>query len=341
MFLSLIRKTKPDLYRQSLELFPRQISDTLKNGVWTNAAKLRSVKAIVINGMGGSHLAPAIIASLLKKELKLPVLIDPGYDIAGYVTKDTAYIVSSYSGTTEEPLAAYKKAKARGALVIAVTAEGGNTLSQLARKDGAPLFEFPTSANPSRQPRLGLGASMASFILVFKKLGALKNSVSKDLAKAAKKRADASRALAVRFKNREIVLMSGPLFEGNLETLRNQINESAKNVATHLILPDLNHHSLESLSAPKSNRKRLAVLCIDSALDDPKVQKRAEISKEIFRKQGIPVIAHRLSAKTVLEQGLELLQFGSWLSYHLAIQNRVDPSAIPWVDRFKKQLAAT
>lgn len=339
MFLSLKAKTKKDTYRQSLELLPRQITDTLKKGVWTNATKLRSVKTIVVNGMGGSNLGAEIVSSLLKHDLKIPVIIEPGYEVPGFVGKDTAYIVSSYSGTTEEPLIAYKKAKARGALVIAVTALGNNKLSELAKKDGFPVFEFPTTANPSGQPRLGLGASIAAFIIIFQKLGALKTSILKELTRAAKKHSDDSRTIARRLAKREVLLISGPLFNGNLKALRNQLNESGKNMAAYLTISDMNHHALEGLSFPKSNRKRLAALCIASKLDNPLIQKRADISKELFRRQRIPLTTYELREKTILDQGIELLQFSSWLSYHIAIQNHVNPSLIPWVDWFKKKLS--
>lgn len=340
MFLSLRVKKEKNIYRESLHLLTRQISDTLKVGKWTNEKKIRPVANIVINGMGGSNLAPEILCSIFKKELKIPVIIEPGYDLPGFVGKNTAYIVSSYSGTTEEPLAAYKKAKARGALVVAVTSTGGNKLSALVKKDGGTLFEFPTAANPSGQPRLGLGASLASFVLILEKLGALKSSVIKELAKANKKKTDETMPTVKQLKNREVIIISGPLFAGNAKTIRNQFNESGKNTASCLTISDMNHHALEGLSYPKSNRKHLAALIIRSKFDDLRIQKRTDISQEIFRRQNIPVAVVNLKSKTPLEQAIELLQYGGNLTYHIAIQNHVDPMSIPWVDWFKKKLSS-
>lgn len=339
MFLSLKTTKEKNLYKESIGMITKQISDTFKNSKFSNEQKLKAVKNIVINGMGGSNLGAAIVCSLFKKDLKIPVAIEPGYDIPGFVGKETAYIVSSYSGTTEEPLVAYKKAKARGALIIAVTALANNKLAELAKKDGFPTFEFPTKANPSGQPRLGLGASLASFIIILTKLGALKNSLTKDLLKANKKKNDNSLKLAANLKNKEIILVSSALFAGNLKTLRNQLNESAKNMASFLTISDMNHHALEGLSFPKNNKKRLAALFIDSKLDDQKIQKRADISKEIFKRQKIKVYTYQPIGKNLLEQSLDLLQFGAYLSYHIAIQNHVNPSDIPWVDWFKKKLS--
>ena len=350
MFLSLKTKKEKEVYKESLSLLGKQITDTIAKGAWTNAAGLkRPITNIVVNGMGGSNLGARIIISLLAKELKIPVCIDPGYDVAGYVGKNTAYIVSSYSGTTEEPLVAYTKAKQRGALVIALTTIGENTLSTKALKDKTPLFQFPISANPSNQPRLGLGAAMSALAIVLVALNALPKNIIKELSNSAKKLAKNSkilsssknpaRALAKKIKGKELIIISGPLFSGNAHALRNQFNESAKQHSLYLTVSDMNHHALEGLSFPKSNRKRLTTLFIDSSLDDKKIQKRMDISKELFKKNRIKVYGHKLSSKTKIEQGLELLQFGSYLSYYVSIFNHVDPMSIPWVDWFKKKLS--
>lgn len=350
MFLSLKTKKEKELYKSSLAMLGKQITETISKGTWTNASGLkRPINNIVVNGMGGSNLGAHIIVSLLQKELKLPIAIDPGYDVAGYVGKNTAYIVSSYSGTTEEPLVAYTKAKQRGALVIALTAIGENTLSEKARKDRLPLFQFPISANPSNQPRLGVGAALSGLMTVLVALNALPKSSIKELSLAAKKLAKNSkilassqnpaRALAKRMKGKTIAIVSGPLFSGNAQTLRNQFNESAKQSSFFLTVSDMNHHALEGLSFPKSNRKRLSALFIESTLDDQKIQKRINLSQEIFRKNRVSVVTYKLQGKTKLEQGLELLQFGGYLSYYISIINHVDPSKIPFVDWFKKKLS--
>lgn len=345
MFLSLVRKKEPELYRESLSHWSKQILDALANGVWFNEQKIRPVANIVVNGMGGSNLGPEIVKALFKKTLATPILIEPGYDVPGFVGKDTAYIVSSYSGTTEEPLIAYKKAKQRGALVIALTATGDNKLARMAKQDKVPLFQFPTKANLSGQPRIGLGAALTGFILVLAKLGLIKNATLKELEKAAKKFSrspkiiEAAKHLARLLKNREIVSVAGATFEGNLKTLRNQLCESGKNFGQYLLISDMNHFALEGLGNPSSNGKRLGALFIESKLYDAKISKRLELTKEIFRQHGIAVVSQALLGKTLLEQGIELLQFSNYLSYYVSINNRVDPMNIPSVDWFKKKLS--
>ena len=96
---------------------------------------------------------------------------------------------------------------------------------------------------------------------------------------------------------------------------------------------------MEGLVNPKANSRALAFLFFDSKLYHPRVQKRAALTKQVVRKNGIPAIAHELRGETALAQAYELLQLGSWLSYYLGMLYDVDPVKIPWVDWFKKKLA--
>jgi len=351
MFLFLKTKKSKNLYRDALLSLSKQIMETIKHGVWTNEAKINtSIKQVVVNGMGGSNLGAEIVKSIFNKNLTLPIIIEPGYEVASYVNKETAYIVSSYSGTTEEPIVAYTKAKQRGAQIICLTSTGDNALALLAKKNNTPLFQFPIKANVSNQPRLGLGAALTGMIMVLIKLGALKKTILKEIILSSKKLAKVGNALAHsmnnparlmanKIKGHEIILVSGPLLAGNMKTLRNQFCESAKNLASYLTVPDMNHFALEGLKYPKNNSKRLIAVFFESNLDSPKIKTRLHLTKEMYKKNKIKVISHELKSKGSLDQSLELLQFGGFLSYYLSIMNHVNPMIVPWVDWFKKELA--
>ena len=45
-----------------------------------------------------------------------------------------------------------------------------------------------------------------------------------------------------------------------------------------------------------------------------------------------------MRGKTKLEQSMELLQLGTYISYYLGILNGINPSPTPWVDWFKDNL---
>jgi glucose/mannose-6-phosphate isomerase len=297
-------------------------------------------------------LGARIIASVFKKELRLPILIEPGYDVPGFVDKNTLYIISSYSGNTEEPLSTYAEAKKRGAKIAVVTAAGaGNKLAILKEKENLPGIIFTSEQNPSAQPRLGLGYGLFFVLDILVKAGATsftsgeidkiiavleKNNSRFDL--AAGKNKNLAKKIAAEIFGREVVLIGGEFLEGSLHALRNQFCENSKNFAQYLVLPDLNHYSLESLGNPKNNQKNLAFIFLTSNFYRPRIQKRLRLTMEIVKKNKIKAVEYKLAGATKLIQALELLQFGSWLTFYLAMLNGANPSLIPSVDWFKKKL---
>ncbi len=348
MFLALKRSPSSQPLIDSLQHLPEQIRSVLhdsKNLV-VNFSK-KNIDTIVINGMGGSNLGGYIVQAIFKEQLKIPLLIEPGYDVPAYVGKNTLYIVSSYSGTTEEPLAAYKIAKRRGATILVVTSNNENQLRNIALQDKVSHYFFSTKANPSGQPRLGLGYGVVSLLLIFKKLGliSIKDQEVKNILSQLKrkntvlsKKNNEAHMLAKKIAGHETILIGGQIFEGNLRTARNQWCETGKNFASYLVLSDMNHFALEGLSKPSSNRKRLTTLFFESNLYNTKITKRLELSKEVMRRQGIQVHSYMAVGKSPLAQSFDLLQFNSWLTYYLSLQNRVNPLTVPWVDWFKDKL---
>lgn len=348
MLLSLKRSPVSKPLLESLQKLPEQINSVIKDekNISLNFSA-GDIETIVINGMGGSNLGGYLIQAIFRDRLKIPLLIEPGYDVPAYVNKKTLYIVSSYSGSTEEPIAAYKTARRRGAMIIILCSDSNNPLRKLAERDNVAHYFFTTSANPSNQPRLGLGYGVSGLLMLFKKLNllALKDKDLKDIISQLKrknsglsKKGNEAEHLAKRLAGHETILIGGQILEGNLRIMRNQWCETGKNFASYLVLPDMNHYSLEGLGKPINNKKRLAALVLDSSLYDSKIKKRLELTKEIIKRQGIRVVTYTPSGKTPLAQSFDLLQFGSWLTYYLSIQNRVDPLPVPWVDWFKKQL---
>ena len=70
-----------------------------------------------------------------------PIALARDYGLPGWTTPDTTVLCSSYSGNTEETLAAYDAAQALGARTIVVTT--GGKLAEQARADGVPVIPIP------------------------------------------------------------------------------------------------------------------------------------------------------------------------------------------------------
>jgi len=348
-----MKNSDPGRTAESIGSFPEQIKDALGQvEKFKMPADYKKINKIVLSGMGGSNLGTRIISSVFKEELSVPVFIEAGYEVPGFVDKDTLFIISSYSGSTEEPLSTYAEAKKRGAKIIGLTAASeGNKLVAFLAKKNEPCFAFTAGKNISLQPRLGVSYGIVSLAILLKKVGVLKID-SAEIVKAADFLAGLSRELALEnpsssnlakkaaenFFGRQIVLTGGEFLEGNLHTLRNQTCENSKNFAAYLVVPDMNHYAIEGLGNPAVNQKDLLFVFFASDLYHPRVAKRLALTREIVKKNKIKTYSHKLNGKTKLIQSFEMLYFGSWLTFYLAMKNNVNPSLIPWVDWFKEKL---
>jgi hypothetical protein len=93
---------------------PVQLEEPLEVKGELDASRIRNV---VVAAMGGSALAAEFVLDWVGEKLPVPVQISRGYELPGYVGKETLVVASSYSGTTEETLEALAKIKGRGAQI--------------------------------------------------------------------------------------------------------------------------------------------------------------------------------------------------------------------------------
>lgn len=327
--------------------------------IWVDAKEVvlplsfkKGIDKVVISGMGGSNLGFRIINSVFKDSLKAPLIIDPGYEVPNFVDQKTLYIISSYSGNTEEPLSTYVLAKKKKAKIICFTAKGSNNkLEDLMKKEKLPGFVFMPKNNPSGQPRLALGYSVFGAIKLLDKAGILKvdSRVVQEVVTGIRARAsfwgsdvkigkNIAKKIAYKFKGRTVVIVASEFLEGNIHALRNQFNENSKNLSFYLVSPDMNHYALEGLDNPKGLRKNIKFLFIDSEIYSKRTQKRNALVKQLIRKKGLEYEEVKLRSRNKISQSFELLQFGSWMSFYLALLNGVNPANIPWVNWFKDRL---
>jgi glucose/mannose-6-phosphate isomerase len=351
--LSQIKKLDKSEVYKSIEALPDQIRQVLDEARLIKMPREYSkINQVIVNGMGASNLGAGIIKAVFADELKVPINIVPGYEIPASVDKNSLYIISSYSGGTEEPLSVYEKVKKRGAKILAITSQGGNKLEKLMIKENIPGYIFKPDFNPSAVPRVGLGYSIFGMAVMLAKAGLFKIDIkeikdiiasmeiwSRELRPEEKTKFNLAKILAEKIEGKIPVVVAAEFLTGNLRALRNQFCESGKNFGCYLTIPELNHYAMEGLEFPKSNNKNLIFFFISSDLYHPRNKKRMELTKEIVIKNKIKFVEHKLISKTKLGQALELLQLGSWITYYLGILNKKNPATNLWVDWFKKNLS--
>lgn len=302
----------------------------------------KKIDKIVLFGMGGSLLGMEVVKNLFVEQLKVPVMIVNDYQMPAYVNRNTLAILSSYSGATEETIFAANKIRQKTKKIFIITT--GGTLAAYAKKNKMPIYLINPQYNPCGQPRMAVGYSIMAQLGLCKKLGLIKiedkeiNNLINYLEKNKKNLQQSARKTAKKIKNTFPIFIASEFLLGNAHILANQTNENGKNMAAWFAIPELNHHLMEGLSNPKTNKHNLTFIFINSPLYYLRNQKRYKITQTVLRKNKINFFEFQPPAKSKLLQSFAVLEWGSFLSYYLALANKIDPSPIPWVDYFKNAL---
>lgn len=301
----------------------------------------RNLKNIVLCGMGGSAYGGYVANALYKEELSAPLYSNNDYTLPAFVNEDTLVILSSYSGTTEEVLACAEEALKKGAKITGIAS--GGVLKGFFTKNSLPGIIFSPSNNPSGQPRLGTGYMVLGILTLLSALGyiSMKDNEVQGAISAMKQNAESikqkARQLAQMLSGNIPVYFAAEFLNGNIHILRNQTNETAKSFASFSELSELNHHLMEGLKNPPD--KKLIIVFISSPLYSDKLQKRLELTKDVVEKNNVSWVEFVSQSYTKMGQVLEVLSFGGYLTFYLALIYGQEPSVIPWVDYFKEQLA--
>ncbi|MFA6588421.1 MAG: SIS domain-containing protein [Patescibacteria group bacterium] len=347
-FTGLIQKFDKAKVFESVNLFADQAQQAYKE---TQKLKIKSlasqVDCIVDAGMGGSALGAHIIQTACADKLKAPIIIINDYKLPAWVNSRTLVTLSSYSGTTEETLAAFKSAKAKKAKMLVICA--GGPLAKIARANKTPSYIFNPRANPSKQPRIGLGYGIFGLLGLWKKVGLLQITETEILSAIQTARKVGARfnlekttspiaKLTRQISGKAILVVGAEHLVGAAHVFANQFNETAKSFATWFPIPELNHHLMEGLTNPKINIRNTVFLMLNSKAYSPRIQKRMRLTKEVIQKNGPKVLELSLQSKTKLEQAIEAVVLGSNLTLGLGLQYHINPAAIRWVNYFKQKL---
>jgi len=301
--------------------------------------KYKSVENIIICGMGGSAYGAHILLSLYIDHLKIPVNLVSDYKLPGFVDEKTLVMVTSYSGSTEEVLSCVDEAKEKRAMIAGFSS--GGKLGEIL-KNTYVGFTFNPKNNPSGQPRLGTGYIVMGTLILLTKLGVIniKRDEFEKAIKEVRENKDATdkeaRGLAKQIKGYAPLIFASQHLVGNAHIIRNQFNETSKTISIYEDIPELNHHLMEGLKNPED--KKMKVLFLTSNLYSKIHSRRIELTKDVVSKNDIEHMSYEAKGSTRLSQAFNTLSFGGYITLYLGFLYNLDPSLIPWVDYFKKNL---
>lgn len=330
--------------------FPEQLADAQKiaSGWKITSSELTGVGNIVVIGMGGSAIGGDLVRSLLASKIQIPFQVVRHYALPEYVDDDSLVIASSYSGNTEETLAAVDDALGRKALMVAMTT--GGMLREVASLNDIPCLLLPSGM----QPRAALGYAMIPILYLMDIAGFAKGIMKQlpatiELLKRERSKyiedlpveKNAAKMLAQKLAGRIPVVYGGATMTDVVATRwKGQLCENGKSLAFANQFAEFNHNELvgwNELIQPM--RDKLAVIQLHDADDHPKITKRMEIVRGLIQQQGVPVYDIKSTGSTPLERMMSLVQIGDFVSYYLAIAQKVDPTPVAAIETLKKQLA--
>ena len=330
--------------KKYIEGFTRQLNDALKIGQSLDLVRPGSdIRNMVIAGMGGSGIGANLVDSLTFGRIPIPITVCKSYNIPQFVSPHTLFVASSYSGNTEETIAALNKALLKRAHCI-VIASGGKILD-IAREYNLFYIQLP-SGSPS--PRAMLGYNMTALLSLLYHTNLIGAAFIKEtentieyLDRSEKAIQTEAEIIAKKLKGKFPIIYCDNRLHAMATRFQQQINENAKQLAHVNTFPEMNHNELVGWKFPESIMSSLQVIYLYSDHDHERVEKRLDICREIFEKKSNPIIDIVGEGASLLEQYYYLIHLTDWISYYLAKENNVDPDPVEMIDYLKSELEKT
>jgi glucose/mannose-6-phosphate isomerase len=317
--------------------FTNQLRDAIKIGENTSfKIPNKTIESVLICGLGGSGIGGKIIDLLLKSDIKVPVIVTNDYSIPNFVNENTLVIASSYSGNTEETLAAVIEGNKRNSEVVAITS--GGKLLDLVKSNNWNSLIVPGG----EQPRGMLAYSLVQLLYIFEKYKLVEASYTPDLTEAIdlvdsneNDIQSEAKQLAKQIHNKQVVIYAEQSLEGVAVRFRQQINENAKELCWHHVLPEMNHNELVGWAG---GNKSQAIIKLNSSLDFYRTKKRWEICKEVMSKYTDSIYEIEAKGSSKLIQILYLIHLTDWISVFLADLKNVDSVEVDVIIHLKSEL---
>ena len=323
------------------------LPEHLRDALWrVESAKLEAHDApggLIVAGMGGSAIGGALARAALGDRASRPLIVMRDYGVPSWTTPDATVLCASYSGNTEETLAAFEAAGALGARRVVATT--GGKLASAAREEGVPVIPVPGAF----QPRAAVGYALVIALEVAAACGAAESLHSEiDVAAA---------------HTEELVAEWGPdgaedslpkqLARGLHETIpqiagagltapiayrwKTQLNENAKIPAHSAELPELDHNEVAGW-AGAAELGRFSTVFLDDSDLHPRIRQRIELTRGLIGANAAASFRIESRGETRLERLVSLVLLGDLVSLYLAVLRGVDPTPVDAIERLKGAL---
>jgi glucose/mannose-6-phosphate isomerase len=334
----------------AVERFAEQCREAWSIGkAATGLPDATDVSSCVVLGMGGSGVSGDVVASVVEPRLPLPLRTVKGYGpLPGWVGRNTLVFAVSYSGSTEETLAAFAEAQERGARSVAISS--GGPLAEMARQSGVVHIGIPAGL----QPRASLGYLTLPILAVLDKVELIPplgddvieavevvESLARTCSRSVPTGQNPAKDLATRIAGR-IPFVYGQ--EGLTATaayrFKCDLNEYAKTPAGWHFFPELNHNEIVGWNQlSELTRRRCVAVLLRDVEEHPRVALRVGITQRLITEQLADVVEVRAHGRSPLARLLSLVFVTQLAAIYVGLSYEVDPGPVEVIQQLKSELA--
>ncbi|HAP00464.1 MAG TPA: hypothetical protein DCQ93_00935 [Bacteroidetes bacterium] len=123
-------------------------------------------------------------------------------------------------------------------------------------------------------------------------------------------------------------------YEGAAVRFRQQLNENAKVLCWHHVIPEMNHNELVGWT----QKGKYAVVFLRNENDYERNQMRIDINKKIISQHAKTIIEIFSKGESAIENTLYLIHLCDWVSFYLSEIRKVDATEVKVIDYLKSEL---
>jgi glucose/mannose-6-phosphate isomerase len=307
------------------------------------------IDSVVVLGMGGSGVSGDVVQTVLEPALELPLGVIKGYGpLPGWVGRNTLVFAVSYSGSTEETVAAMKEAHRKKARLVAISS--GGPLADLASDYGVTHVSIPSGL----QPRASLPYLALPILAVLQSLGLVQPldedmsetiSVIEDLAKRCH-RSTATPENPAKGLAKELAGKIGVIYGGSAVAataamrFKCDLNEYGKVPAFWNAFPELNHNEIVGWTGLTDVTKDHIVLVLLRDPDEhPRVGLRFDITRRLVGGNVSEVTELRSEGLSSLARLFSLVFVTQLAAIYVGLAHGIDPGPVEVIQQLKAELA--
>jgi len=299
-----------------------------------------SFAGIVIAGMGGSAIGADLLRGLLADASVTPVFPCRDYRVPAVANERSLLVAISYSGDTEETIAAYRAARRRRCPAVVITS--GGCLARMAHRARVPVVPVPGGL----PPRAALGHLLASLLVTVERVGlspswraALDEAVALLVARRGAWLRQATTLARNVAGNLPVVYSTARLLDAVADRWRCQLNENAKTLCHTNVLPEHNHNEIVGMGVPAYLARRSVLIGLFDPTTHPRTALRFRYALDITRGSYRRAFELHAEGRSALARVLSLVMIGDLLSVRLARERGVDPMPVERVAELKRRMA--